>query len=134
MGLEFITRIIKTTAVVSLVVALCLSYYFDWKMGLGFLTGAAWSLVNLIFLKSLIKEVVSPNEARKTIAAVLALLKFPLLYVAGYFVVASEFFTVYSLLAGFSLLFAVIVLKVLGRLIVGLDVPGVRNKQPEGNA
>lgn len=132
MGLEFITRIIKTTAVVSLVVSLCISYYFDWKIGLGFLVGAAWSLVNLFFIRSLIKEVVSPNEARKSITAVLALLKFPLLYVAGYFIVVSEFFSVYALLSGFSLLFAVIVLKVLGRLILGLDVPGVRNKQPEG--
>lgn len=132
MGLEFITRIIKTTAVVSLVVSLCISYYFDWKIGLGFFVGAAWSLVNLFFIRTLIKEVVSPNEARKSITAVLALLKFPLLYVAGYFIVASEFFSVYALLAGFSLLFAVIVLKVLGRLILGLDVPGVRTKQPEG--
>ncbi len=132
MGLEFITRIIKTTAVVSLVVSLCISYYFDWKIGLGFFVGAAWSLINLFFIRTLIKEVVSPNEARKSITAVLALLKFPLLYVAGYFIVASEFFSVYALLAGFSLLFAVIVLKVLGRLILGLDVPGVRTKQPEG--
>ena len=132
MGLEFITRIIKTTAVVSLVVSLCISYYFDWKIGLGFFVGAAWSLINLFFIRTLIKEVVSPNEARKSITAVLALLKFPLLYVAGYFIVASEFFSVYALLAGFSLLFAVIVLKVLGRLILGLDEPGVRTKQPEG--
>ncbi len=132
MGLEFITRIIKTTAVVSLVVSLCISYYFDWKIGLGFFVGSAWSLINLFFIRTLIKEVVSPNEARKSITAVLALLKFPLLYVAGYFIVASEFFSVYALLAGFSLLFAVIVLKVLGRLILGLDVPGVRTKQPEG--
>lgn len=134
MGLEFITRIIKTTAVVSLVVSLCISYYFDWKVGLGFLVGSTWSFVNLFFIRSLIKEVVNPNEARKSVTAVLALLKFPLLYVAGYFIVASEFFSVYALLAGFSLLFAVIVLKVLGRLILGLDVPGVRNKQPEGTA
>ncbi|MGB5106353.1 MAG: ATP synthase subunit I [Candidatus Zixiibacteriota bacterium] len=132
--MEFVTRIIKTTAVVSLVVSLCLSYYFDWKMGLGFLVGACWSLVNLIFIKSLIKEVISTNAARKTITAVLALLKFPLLYVAGYFIIAADIFSVYALLAGFSLMFAIIVLKVLGRLIVGLDVPGVRNKQPEGNA
>lgn len=134
MGLEFITRIIKTTAIVSLVVSLCISYYFDWKFGLGFFVGTAWSLINLFFIRGMIKEVVSPNEARKSITAVLALLKFPLLYVAGYFIVVSEFFSVYALLAGFSLLFAVIVLKVAGRLILGLDVPGVHRKQPEGNA
>lgn len=132
MGLEFITRIIKTTAVVSLVASLCISYYFDWHFGLGFLIGSTWSLVNFLFLRSLIKEVVSPDGARKTITAVLALLKFPLLYVAGYFVVRLGEFPVTSLLTGFSLIFAVIVLKVLGRLILGLDVPGIRHKQSEG--
>lgn len=134
MGLEFITRIIKTTAIVSLVASLCISYYFDWRFGLGFLIGSTWSLVNFFFLRSLIKEVVSPDEARKTLTAMLALLKFPLLYVAGYFIVASQAFSVYSLLSGFSLVFVIIVLKVLGRLILGLDVPGLRHKQPEGTA
>jgi hypothetical protein len=134
MGLEFITRIIKTTAIVSLVASLCISYYFDWHFGLGFLIGSTWSLINLFFIRSLIKEVLSPEGVRKTMLAVLALLKFPLLYVAGYYLVKSEVFPIYSLMAGFSLVFVVIVLKVLGRLILGLDVPGARHKHSEGPA
>jgi hypothetical protein len=134
MGLEFITRIIKTTAVVSLVASLCISYYFDWRFGLGFLIGSTWSLVNFFFIRSLIKEVLSPEGLRKTITAVLGLLKFPLLYVAGYYLIKAEVFPIYSLMAGFSLVFVVIVLKVLGRLILGLDVPGVRHKHSEGSA
>jgi hypothetical protein len=131
MGLEFITRVIRTTAIVALLAALCLAVYFDWKYALGFLVGVAWSLLNLTVIRGLIKEVVSPHEARKNVAALLALLKFPLLYVAGYFILVSEWFSVSSLMIGFSLMFAVIVLKVLGRLVLGLDVPGLRHKQSE---
>ncbi len=132
MGLEFITRVIKTTALLALVVALCLSIYYDWQYAAGFLVGAAWSLVNLWFIRGLIKEVISPNPARKNVAAIFVLLKFPLLYVGGYFILASEWFSVASLLIGFSLMFGVIILKVLGRIYLGMDVPGLSAKSPRG--
>ena len=124
MGLEFITRIIKTTAILALVAALATSVYFDWVFALGLLIGSVWGLVNLYFLKKIITEAISPGETRTGSVVLLILVKFPLLYIGGYFIVAWNFFPVYSLLAGFSLMFVVMVLKILGRMILGLDMPG----------
>ena len=135
MGLEFITRIIRTTAMVALLAALAVSVYFDWIFALGFLVGTLWGLINLYFLKMLIMEVISPSKTRTNQAVVLMLVKFPLLYAGGYFILAWGFFSAYSLLAGFSLMFAVMLLKVLGRMIMGLDVPGLTQltrKEAEG--
>jgi len=133
MGLEFITRVIRTSAITGLVVALCLALYYDWKFALGFLTGLAWSLVNLFFIRQLIAEVISPGKTvRKNLAAAFAIIKFPLLYVAGYFIIASGWFSIYALLIGFSFMFVIIVLKVLGRLVLGLDLPGLKHNHAEG--
>jgi hypothetical protein len=135
MGLEFITRTIRTTAILALIAALALSVYSDWKFGVGLLIGTSWGLANLYFLKRLITEVISPGNARLNQTIVLMLLKFPLLYVGGYFLVSWEYFSVYSLLAGFSLIFAVMLLKVIGRVMMGMDTPGLTylsRKRAEG--
>ncbi len=125
MGLEFITRIIRTTAMVALLAALAVSVYYDWNFALGMLVGTLWGLTNLFLMKLLIREVISPRKTRMNQAVVLMLVKFPLLYVGGYLILAWGFFSAYSLLAGFSLMFAVTLLKVLGRVVMGMDVPGL---------
>jgi hypothetical protein len=132
MGLEFITRIVKTTAVVALIVALYLTWYLSGRVALGFLVGVTWGLINLHFIKGMITELITPNKPRKDVAFVLGLIKFPLLYVIGYFIVASDYFSVYALLAGFSLLFAVALLKVLGRIVLRMDTFGFEKKHAEG--
>jgi hypothetical protein len=48
-------------------------------------------------------------------------LKFPLLYLVGYLLLKSSLFPVLSLVVGFTLIFAVIVLKALGRLLLSLE-------------
>ncbi len=54
---------------------------------------------------------------------VLGLLKFPLLYLAGYFILAAGTYPVSAPLLGFALPLAVIVLKAGGRLLLGIDGP-----------
>jgi hypothetical protein len=132
MGLEFITRIIKTTAILALVAALYLTMYYNGRTAVGFLLGATWSLVNLYFIKGMVVEIITPNERRKDVAAVLGMIKFPVLYVAGYFIVASGYFSVYALLAGFSLIFPVALLKVLGRVVLHMDTFSFQKKHAEG--
>jgi hypothetical protein len=132
MGLEFITRIIKTTAILALIVALYLTMYYSGKAASGFLIGVAWSLTNLYFIKGMVVELITPNETRKDIAVVLGFIKFPVLYVGGFLIVASNYFPVYSLLAGFSLIFPIALLKVLGRVILRMDVFGFEKKSAEG--
>jgi hypothetical protein len=132
MGTEFITRIIKTTAALALIVALYLTMYYSGRVALGFLMGVAWSLTNLYFIKGMVTELITPNETRKDVAIVLGIIKFPVLYVGGFLVVASGYFSVYSLLAGFSLIFPIALLKVLGRVILRMDVFGIEKKHAEG--
>lgn len=132
MGLEFITRIIRTTTVLALIVALYLTMYYSGKVALGFLIGVTWSLTNLYFIKGMVTEVITPNETRKDVAIVLGLAKFPVLYGGGYLIIASGYFSVYSLLAGFSLIFPIALLKVLGRVILRMDVFGFEKKHAKG--
>jgi hypothetical protein len=132
MGLEFITRIIKTTAVLALIVALYLTMYYSGRVASGFLIGVAWSLTNLYFIKGMVTELITPNETRKDVAVVLGFVKFPILYVGGYLIIASGYFPIYSLLAGFSLIFPIALLKVLGRVILRMDVFGFEKKSAEG--
>jgi len=132
MGLEFISRIIKTTAVVALVAALYLTMYHSGRLALGFLVGVTWSLINLYFLKGMVTELITPNPTRKDVAVVLGLIKFPILYVGGYLIIASDYFSIYSLLAGFSLIFPIAVLKVLGRVILRMDAFGFGKRHAEG--
>lgn len=131
MGLEFIKRIIRTTAILSLIVALALAVYHDGTFAFGFLVGTAWGLANLFAIRLLVAELINPAGARRKMILPVALVKFPVLYVGGYLVLASEAFSVLSLLAGFSLMFVVIILKVLGRLYLGLDTFGFPLRQRE---
>ena len=133
MGLEFISRIIRTTLIVAVILLLFGSVYYRPSEALGCFVGAIWGVLNLYFIKILITEVLTPEETRKRVALVLALIKFPALYVVGYFILASGWFSAGSLLVGFSLMFAVTVLKVLGRMILGMDKLEFKHKQPEGN-
>jgi hypothetical protein len=59
-----------------------------------------------------------PRRRRKIHIAVLALVKFPLLYVAGYFLLRAGL-PALSLLVGFWMIFVVVVAKTLGRMITG---------------
>lgn len=133
MGLEFITRIIRTTLILAGVLLVFGAFYYDVNEALGWFVGAVWGVLNLYFIKNLITEVLTPEETRKPVALVFALFKFPVLYVVGYFLLASGWFTPASLLIGFSLMFGVALLKVVGRMILGMDGFEWKRKQPEGN-
>ena len=121
LGLDFISRTIRTTAVVLFVVFLYGLYYFDFYINLAILSGGVWSIVNMLLLSTLIRSALTPGEVDKMKVAGLALVKFPLLYVSGYYLLTSEIFDPLYLLIGFSILMAVIVLKVIARALFDLD-------------
>lgn len=125
MGLEFITRIIRTTAILALLAAMAIAVYYDWEFAVGLLIGSAWGLANLYMFKLLVTEAISPEKTRTNLIVILMLIKFPLLYVGGYLLIDWGYFSIYSLLAGFSLMFLVTILKVAGRMMMGMDVPGL---------
>jgi hypothetical protein len=126
---DFIQRTLRTTGVVLLIGFLFGVYYFGFWPSLAFLSGGIWGMVNLIFLTALIRASLRPEGANIMKAAGVAVIKFQLLYLAGYFLLKVPQFEPLHLLAGFSLIFVVIVLKVVGRAVLGLD----ENKQHNGN-
>lgn len=119
--LSFIHRTLKTTGVVLLIVTLFGVYYLGLWPSLAFLSGGIWGMINLLFITGLIRATIRPEGVDVPKAVGLAIVKFPLLYGAGYFLLKVPQFGPLYLLAGFSLLLIIIVLKVVGRAILGLD-------------
>ena len=122
MGVEFIHRVIKTSLVLAVLGFLFVTVYYDFKFGAGILAGTVWGCLNLLFLTRLITEVFTPGEeVKKGKVIIIALVKFPLLYLCGYVLLKIDYFPAISLLSGFTLIFVVMFLKALGRWILSLD-------------
>lgn len=118
MGLEFIGRIIKTSLVVSAFVLIFGAVYYDWNYSLGISIGLAYNCVNLWLIMGLVRRFVTPGERKPVPILAFSMIKFPLFYFVGYLIMKAGIVPVSSLVTGFTLLFGIIVLKVLGRLIV----------------
>jgi hypothetical protein len=131
MGIEFIHRVIKTSLVLAVLGFLFVTVYYNFRFGGGILAGAIWGCLNLLFLTNLITQVFSPGkEVRKGKIVLIAVVKFPLLYAAGYLLLWVKYFPAESLLVGFTLLFLVMFLKAMGRWFLSLDA----NKQTKGKS
>ncbi|UCG60370.1 MAG: hypothetical protein JSV52_08520 [Candidatus Zixiibacteriota bacterium] len=128
LDLSFILRTLKTTGVVLLIGAAFGLYYLGPWPSLAFLSGGTWGMVNLIFITGLVRVTIRPEGVDTQKALGWAIIKFPLLYGAGYFLLKVPQFEPLHLLAGFSLLLLIIVLKVVGRAILGLDEKQQQNQ------
>ncbi len=80
------------------VLALLLSHKTMWAFGL--LVGATWSMANLLFTVNILKISVLQKDPAKLSA--LILLKFPALYLVGFFIISSKLFPAASLLTGLT--------------------------------
>jgi hypothetical protein len=120
-GLEFITRVIKTSLVVSLIQLPFISLYFDYRFSLGIVLGCLWGVMNLHFMRSLVVCYTHLSGRNKRRLLLLLLVKVPLLYFGGYLLLRFDLFPILSLLTGFTLVFVVILLKALGRWLLSLD-------------
>jgi hypothetical protein len=70
----------------------------------GFLVSAAWSGVNYLLTIQILK--ISMLEKPKKNLGAMLLIKFPVLYLLGFLILATRFFPIYSLLTGLvSILF-----------------------------
>jgi len=132
MGVEFIHRVIKTSLVLAVLGFLFVTVYHGFRFGGGILAGAVWGSLNLLFLTSLVTEIFSPGkEVRKGRVILIAVVKFPLLYAAGYALLAVKYFPPESLLIGFTLLFVVMFLKAMGRWVLSLNSNKPSGGKPE---
>ena len=121
LGFDFINRTLRTTGVVLLISLFPGMYYFGVFPTLAVFSGGVWGIINLMFLSALIRAALRTGNVDILKVAGLALIKFPLLYVSGYFLLKVEQFEPLHLLIGFSTLLAVMALKVIARALLGLD-------------
>jgi hypothetical protein len=118
---DFIQRTLRTTGVLLLILFLVVVYYFGFYDGLALFSAGVWSMVNLIFLSALVRATLKPDGVNKSAVAVLAVVKFPLLYAAGYFLLTTDVFRPVPLVIGFSIVLIVMVLKAASRVLLKLD-------------
>jgi hypothetical protein len=125
----FIGRTLKTTGILGLLILIFGSYYYGFRPAISVFTGIIWGMVNLYFLSLLVRSTLRLDGADKATALVVLFIKFPLLYVSGYFLMVSDYFSQLLLLAGFTLNLLVIVLKAAGRTLMKLDYIDSNEKQ-----
>ena len=121
LDLSFLDRTLRTTGIVLLFFLPFGLYYLGVYPALAVFSGGVWGIINFVFISALVRSVVRPEGPNKHRAIALMLFKFPLLYVSGYFLLKVPQFDALYLVAGFTSLFAIMVLKALGRLFLALD-------------
>lgn len=121
-GPDFIQRTLKSTGIVLLLVLIFGTIYFGFYDALAAFSAGIWSMINLLFLSALVRAAIRSNEVDKMNVIGLALIKFPLLYGAAYFLFTTEIFRPMPLFIGLSIVLAVMTLKAVGRAFLNLDV------------
>ena len=122
MGIEFIHRVIRTSLVLAALIFLFVTVYYRFNFGVGILAGTVWGCLNLWFLTQLVTEIFSPGkEVKKGKVIIIAVVKFPLLYAAGYSLLGIIHLPPVSLLTGFTLIFLIMFLKAMGRWILSMS-------------
>jgi hypothetical protein len=118
MGPEFISRTLRSAAIVLLIFAPFDLFYMGVWPTLAVISGGVWGILNLFFIMRLIRVTIRPEGVMPLPALGLALFKFPLMFVAGYFMLKVERFDPIYLVAGFTGILAILILRVLGRSLV----------------
>jgi hypothetical protein len=118
---DLLRRVRRTSIILGLVMAAPFATYFGLMPAAGWLAGIAWSLANLAAIHSIVRRVLTEGERdRRAIAFALAV-KFPVLYAAGFVLLAVARLPVMWWVAGFSWPFFVAVMKAAGRIYLHLD-------------
>jgi hypothetical protein len=119
--LKFIDRVIKATLILAAVFFPLLSVYIGVNIGLSVLLGAVWGSLNLLAIKYIVVFLLPGPERKPLLGIIILLVKLPVLYLIGYFLITWKNLSIPALLWGFSSIFLVALLKVLGRLYLGMD-------------
>ena len=117
---DLLRRVRKTSILLGTIAGIPLTTYFGLMAGAAWLGGIAWSLVNLAMIASLMKRVLSDERDKAAIVKAL-LVKFPVLYAAGFALLALLHLPAAWLVAGFTWPLFVAVMKAAGRAYLGLD-------------
>ena len=85
--------------------ALLFLFLKDWVWSAGILTGSLWVFLNSFFLYQLLEMGLNQKSKKNEKILIFSILKFPVLYLAGFFILKSRYFPIYSLLTGVTLYF-----------------------------
>jgi len=101
--MDFLYRAVRLTLLISLVVIPVSAPVVGVRFAIGFLAGALWSLANLWALKALITRSFGFSRKPRWQKITLAVVKFPLLYAVGCWLLLSSWSSPVGFLVGFSL-------------------------------
>ena len=118
---RFFDRSLRMTALMTLLVSIAFALYQGVWPALAILSGSVWSIVNLMFLRMALVAILRPQGPDRLTAAGVLLIKFPALYLAGYFLLSFPKFDTLLLGFGFSIFLIVVSLKAAGRALLQMD-------------
>ncbi len=99
----FFKNILMIGFALCVLASLILIFMGHWSWSFGVLIGCFWIYLNTFFLFRLLEIGMTPHRPKqKDRILVLSILKFPVLYLAGFFILKSRFFPVYSILTGLT--------------------------------
>jgi len=130
----FIGRTLRTICIVLLVFFPFGIYYLGILSTLAILSGAVWGILNLKLISLLVKYTLRPEGPDAKRAIGLALIKFPLLYLSGYFLLRIPGFPVLSLLIGFSSVLGIMCLRLMGESLLMSDKTLGSTSGPDENS
>ena len=133
LGLDFLNRTLRTAGIVLLIFFPFGFYYLGFYPALAVFSGGVWGLVNFIFLSAFIRSVAVIGEVDKIRTVVLAMVKFPLLYLAGYGLLLVPQFGIYQLVSGFSIIIVVMFLKAVARVLLNLNGHHTNGNHAQGS-
>lgn len=107
-----IKSIIGAALALSVVLSALALLFAGFDSGLAMASGAALSIVNLLAIKKLLEACLLQEKRETMIISMTLLVKFPLIYLAGYYLLAYSGLPIIYTLAGFSLIFAAALLTV----------------------
>jgi hypothetical protein len=119
--LRFVDRVIKSTLLLAAFLFPFFALYIGMNFALAVLFGALWGCLNLLAIRIIVVSLVAVHKKNITLGLIIIFVKLPVLYGIGYLLVTWDYLSVGGLLWGFSGILIVIVLKVLGRMLLGLD-------------
>jgi hypothetical protein len=122
MGLEFINRVARTSIYLGIIQLPFVTLYWGWQFGMGILLGCGWGAANLILIKFIVTGALSAERASKKKILILGAIKFPLLYGIGYLILKVGYFPPESLVIGFTTIFLVALLKVIGSYLLDKNI------------
>ena len=118
MSSTFLARALRSTVIATAVLGVAIAAFQGGRDALAFAAGSAWSLLNLVLWRALVNQLSwRGHDGNPLRLMLLALVKVPLLYGAGWALLASGLSPLW-MVAGFGLIFLVVTLKALGQWLV----------------